>query len=153
MPQLNSKLTTSSPLDLPGFIGILTPNMTTKQTPSPMSSTAGVNEKVQDPEATSTQDYSPLPEDDTYGPAPEGGTKAWLNAACGFYIFFCCLGFTSCFGVLQEYYSTHQLRNHTPDDIAWIGSLTSFIQFGGGGISGPLFDRYGANVSEKFPTG
>ncbi|KAF2129409.1 MFS general substrate transporter [Dothidotthia symphoricarpi CBS 119687] len=78
------------------------------------------------------------------GPAPDGGLQAWLVAAGGFCIFFCCLGFTSCFGVLQEYYSTHQLRERSTDDVAWIGSLSSFIQFAGGAIGGPTVDRYGA---------
>ncbi|CAO2654668.1 Nn.00g114010.m01.CDS01 [Neocucurbitaria sp. VM-36] len=79
-----------------------------------------------------------------YGPAPDGGLRAWLNAAGGFCIFFSCLGFTSCFGILQEYYSSHQLRDGSMDDIAWIGSLASFIQFAGGAIGGPMFDRFGA---------
>jgi hypothetical protein len=82
------------------------------------------------------------------GPAPDGGLKAWLNAAGAFCIFFACLGFTSCFGVLQQYYSTHQLKGHTMDQIAWIGSLSSFIQFAGGAIGGPMFDRYGVWVSQ-----
>ncbi|KAH8728572.1 major facilitator superfamily domain-containing protein [Phaeosphaeriaceae sp. PMI808] len=79
-----------------------------------------------------------------FDPAPEGGTRAWLNATGGFCIFFGCLGFTSCFGVLQEYYSTHQLSDHSPDEIAWIGSVSSFLQFAGGILGGPVFDRYGA---------
>jgi MFS family permease len=80
------------------------------------------------------------------GPAPDGGLTAWLNAAGGFCIFFCCLGFASCFGVLQQYYSTHQLKGHNMDQIAWIGSLANFIQFAGGVLGGPMFDRYGAWV-------
>jgi hypothetical protein len=83
-----------------------------------------------------------------FGPAPDGGTRAWLNAAAGFCVFFGCLGFTSCFGVLQEYYSTHQLRDRSPSEISWIGSLSSFIQFAGGAIGGPMFDRYGVKVSK-----
>jgi hypothetical protein len=85
------------------------------------------------------------------GPAPDGGLKAWLNAAGAFCIFFACLGFTSCFGVLQQYYSTHQLKDHSMDQIAWIGSLSSFIQFAGGAIGGPMFDRYGVWVSQHIP--
>jgi hypothetical protein len=80
------------------------------------------------------------------GPAPDGGLTAWLNAFGGFCIFFSCLGFTSCFGVLQQYYSTHQLKDHSMDQIAWIGSLASFVQFAGGAIGGPMFDRYGVWV-------
>jgi MFS family permease len=40
----------------------------------------------------------------------------------------------------------NQLRDHSPDDIAWIGSLMAFIQFAGGLIAGPLFDRYGEKI-------
>ncbi|KAK3904906.1 major facilitator superfamily domain-containing protein [Staphylotrichum tortipilum] len=79
-------------------------------------------------------------------PAPDGGPRAWLvvsGAAC---IFFSCLGFMNSFGVFQAYYMTHQLRDQPADNIAWIGSLTAFIQFAGGAISGPLFDRFGAWV-------
>jgi hypothetical protein len=52
-----------------------------------------------------------------FGPAPDGGLKAWLNATGAFCIFFCCLGFTSCFGVLQEYYSTHQVSLDYPQPL------------------------------------
>ncbi|KAF2646534.1 MFS general substrate transporter [Massarina eburnea CBS 473.64] len=76
--------------------------------------------------------------------APEGGREAWLVSLGGASIFFCCLGFANAYGVFQEYYMTHQLRNYSPDAVAWIGSIASFMQFGGGAIGGPLFDRYGA---------
>ncbi|KAL2016247.1 hypothetical protein VTK56DRAFT_4023 [Thermocarpiscus australiensis] len=81
------------------------------------------------------------------GPAPDGGLRAWLvvtGAAC---IFFSCLGFMNSFGVFQAYYMAHQLRDHSPDAIAWIGSLTACIQFAAGAVAGPLFDRYGSWVS------
>ncbi|KAF7579494.1 hypothetical protein PtrM4_037340 [Pyrenophora tritici-repentis] len=61
---------------------------------------------------------SNIPSTTPPGPAPDGGPTAWLNCAGAFCIFFCCLGFTSCFGVLQEYYSTHQLRDHSMNAIA-----------------------------------
>ncbi|KAF9772926.1 hypothetical protein IL306_009332 [Fusarium sp. DS 682] len=79
-------------------------------------------------------------------PAPDGGPRAWLVAAGSACIFFSCLGFANSFGVLQEYYMTHQLRGHSADAIAWIGSVSTFIQFAGGALSGPMFDRYGSWV-------
>ncbi|KAJ1708874.1 monocarboxylate permease [Aspergillus flavus AF70] len=78
-----------------------------------------------------------------YEEAPDGG-RAWLVAAGGASLFFCCLGFANSFGTFEEYYLSHQLRGQTPDNIAWIGSLAAFLQFAMGAISGPLFDRYGA---------
>jgi hypothetical protein len=80
-------------------------------------------------------------------PAPDGGLQAWLVAAGSACIFFSCLGFANSFGVLQEYYITHQLKGHSEDAIAWIGSISTFIQFAVGALSGPMFDRYGSWVS------
>ncbi|KAK4033923.1 major facilitator superfamily domain-containing protein [Parachaetomium inaequale] len=89
---------------------------------------------------------TPEPGLDALTPAPDGGARAWLVVIGSACIFFSCLGFMNSFGVFQAYYMANQLRDHTPDSIAWIGSLMSFIQFAGGAVSGPLFDRYGAWV-------
>jgi hypothetical protein len=78
--------------------------------------------------------------------APDGGTKAWLVAAGGFAILFSCLGFSNSFGAFEEYYLTHQLRGESPDNIAWIGSVSAFLQFAAGMVGGPMFDRFGASV-------
>ena len=80
---------------------------------------------------------------DNFSPVPDGGTRAWLVVAGAGCIFFSCLGFMNSWGVFQAYYTTHQLRDHSPDKVAWIGSLAAFIQFAGGAVTGPLFDRYG----------
>ncbi|RFN43756.1 riboflavin transporter mch5 [Fusarium flagelliforme] len=85
------------------------------------------------------------PEKDV-SPAPDGGLQAWLVAAGAACIFFSCLGFANSFGVMQEYYMTHQLQGHSADAVAWIGSVSTFIQFAAGALSGPLFDRYGTWV-------
>ncbi|WZH46747.1 Riboflavin transporter mch5 [Fusarium acuminatum] len=84
------------------------------------------------------------PFDDTE--VPDGGTQAWLVAAGAACIFFSCLGFANSFGVMQEYYMSHQLQGHSADKIAWIGSMSTFIQFAGGALAGPMFDRYGSWV-------
>ena len=86
-----------------------------------------------------------------FGPAPEGGLKAWLAVAGSASIFFSCLGFLNSFGVFQEYYMANQLSHRSSDDISWIGSLMSFIQFAGGAFAGPLFDRYGSWVCFRKP--
>ncbi|KAF2829551.1 monocarboxylate transporter [Ophiobolus disseminans] len=124
----------------------MSPTPTLPNSPPPTISNSASpitdNEKALPGHPVDSATYS----DDTppFDPAPDGGTVAWLNAFGGFCICFGCLGFTSCFGVLQEYYSTHQLRDRSPDQIAWIGSVSSFIQFAGGAIGGPMFDRHGA---------
>lgn len=77
---------------------------------------------------------------------PEGGSQAWLVAAGTAGILFCSLGYSNSFGVFQSYYMRHQLQEHTPDDISWIGSIQAFLVFSSGAIGGPIFDRYGAWV-------
>jgi hypothetical protein len=98
--------------------------------------------RATDEEATATTTDEKI----DIGPAPDGGPEAWLVATGGACIFFCCLGFSNAFGTFQQYYRTHQLQDRSTDDVAWIGSLSMFIQFGAGAIGGPMFDRYGAWV-------
>lgn len=90
--------------------------------------------------------------DPNFSIAPDGGLHAWLVAAGAACIFFSCLGFANSFGVLQEYYMSHQLQGHSADSIAWIGSVATFIQFAAGALSGPLFDRYGSWVRTQITT-
>jgi hypothetical protein len=87
---------------------------------------------------------------DTLPAAPDGGVRAWLAAAGGSCIFFSALGFANAFGVFEEYYLSHQLIGKSADDVAWIGSLASCLQFAAGAVGGPLFDRYGAWVCFHF---
>lgn len=84
---------------------------------------------------------------DSDEPAPDGGTRAWIVAAGGAAILFCCLGFSNSFGAFEQYYLTHQLQGDSPDKIAWIGSISAYLQFGAGMVGGPMFDRYGSRVS------
>lgn len=84
-----------------------------------------------------------------FGEAPDGGLQAWLVAAGGACIFFCCLGFSNSFGTFEQYYLTHQLQHEPPDTIAWIGSLSLFLQFAAGAFGGPLFDMFGPWVRRQ----
>jgi len=88
------------------------------------------------------EDRQPLEHD-----FPEGGLRAWLVAAGTAGILFCTLGYSNSFGVFQAYYIHNQLRDHSPDDISWIGSVQVCLVFALGVIGGPIFDRYGAWVS------
>ncbi|KAI1381308.1 MFS general substrate transporter [Hypoxylon crocopeplum] len=78
-----------------------------------------------------------------FGEAPDGGLRAWLVAIGASCMFFSALGFSNAFGVFEQYYLTHQLVGQSTDRIAWIGSLSVFLQLLFGSVGGPLFDRYG----------
>ena len=62
-------------------------------------------------------------------------------------VLFCTLGNSNSFGIYQAYYMSHMLPGESPDRIAWIGGVQSFLTFAAGFVGGPLFDRYGAWVS------
>lgn len=85
------------------------------------------------------------------GPAPEGGARAWMVTAGGAMILFCTMGFSNSFGTFEQYYLEHQLKGESESKVAWIGSLSLFLQFFAGMVGGPLFDRFGAKVSLLFP--
>ncbi|KAK8125900.1 MFS general substrate transporter [Apiospora kogelbergensis] len=110
------------------------------------------NSDLEHPSDSSGTGEPPLQEggtsqmDDKFGPAPDGGIRAWLVAAGGACVFFCCLGFANSFGTFAQYYATHQLPHRSPDDIAWIGSLNGYLQMAMGLLGGPAFDRYGSKV-------
>jgi hypothetical protein len=110
---------------------------------------SGISQKVDGQNSIMASELvqeKPSPDSPDFGEAPDGGTRAWLVAAGGSSIFFCCLGFSNAFGSFEQYYLTHQLHAESPDNIAWIGSLSAFLQFAAGMVGGPLFDRFGAKA-------
>lgn len=56
---------------------------------------------------------------------PEGGAKAWLTVAGASACLFVSFGWVNCVGIFQEYYQTHQLKEYTASNIAWIPALQS----------------------------
>ena len=56
---------------------------------------------------------------------PEGGAQAWLTVAGASACLFVSFGWVNCVGVFQEYYSTHQLKQYSASDVAWIPALQS----------------------------
>lgn len=56
---------------------------------------------------------------------PEGGAQAWLTVAGASACLFVSFGWINCVGVFQEYYQTHQLRQYSASDVAWIPALQS----------------------------
>lgn len=107
-------------------------------TAAPSTSEAS-NEKPQDPSTVeSSESNAPIS-----APVPDGGLRAWLVAAGASFIFFSALGYGNSYGVFQAHYMRHQLSNMPSDSIAWIGSITTFLQLLAGGLGGPLFDRFG----------
>ncbi|TFK31637.1 major facilitator superfamily domain-containing protein [Crucibulum laeve] len=72
---------------------------------------------------------------------PDGGRDAWMTVAGTWMIQFCTYGYSSAFGVYQDFYTRDYLKNQTPSDISWIGSFQLFMMYAPGILVGNLFDR------------
>jgi hypothetical protein len=59
------------------------------------------------------------------GSFPDGGAKAWFTVAGASACLFVSFGWINCIGIFQDYYQTHQLKQYSPSNIAWIPSLQS----------------------------
>ncbi|KAJ6529667.1 MFS general substrate transporter [Mycena capillaripes] len=72
---------------------------------------------------------------------PEGGRQAWTTVAGAFLVQFCGFGYTTSYGVYQDFYTRDYLTHSSSSAISWIGSINAFIVISGGLISGRLYDR------------
>jgi len=72
------------------------------------------------------------------GPAPDGGTRAWIQVFCTHLTIFNTFGFFTSFGVYQTYYQT--TLHIEPSTISWIGSIQVFLLFGIGTLTGRATD-------------
>lgn len=72
------------------------------------------------------------------GPAPDGGTTAWLQVVAGALINALTWGYSSSFGVYQLYYTT--ALSLPPSQVSWIGSTQVFLTFFISAFSGRFAD-------------
>ncbi|CEL10067.1 hypothetical protein ASPCAL13195 [Aspergillus calidoustus] len=72
--------------------------------------------------------------------------RAW-GVICGASLsLFCSVGFINSFGVFQEYYLQHQLKDESESTVAWLGGVSIFFIFLGSVVSGSLMDLFGPTV-------
>lgn len=74
---------------------------------------------------------------------PDGGAEAWLVILGGWCCLFVSFGWITSIGVFQDYYQTHQLKNYSPSEVAWIPALQVFMMLVGAPFYGKIFDNYG----------
>ncbi|RDB28171.1 Riboflavin transporter MCH5 [Hypsizygus marmoreus] len=70
----------------------------------------------------------------------DGGRDAWMTIAGTWLIQFCTYGYTSAFGVYQDFYTREFLHSKSPSDISWIGSFQLFMSYAPGVLVGRAFD-------------
>ncbi|KAJ7511314.1 MFS general substrate transporter [Mycena galericulata] len=72
---------------------------------------------------------------------PEGGARAWATVAGTFLVQFCGFGYTTSFGVYQDFYTRDYLTHSSSSAISWIGSVNALLVISGGLFAGRLYDR------------
>ncbi|KAJ7739250.1 MFS general substrate transporter [Mycena maculata] len=72
---------------------------------------------------------------------PEGGLRAWATVAGAVLVQFCAFGYTTSFGVYQDFYTRDYLTESSSSAISWIGSLNAYLVVAGGLFVGRLYDR------------
>ncbi|KAJ6618891.1 major facilitator superfamily domain-containing protein [Mycena sp. CBHHK59/15] len=71
---------------------------------------------------------------------PEGGARAWLVVFGTFCSGFSTFGYVNAWGIFQSYYEETLLKDSSPSDIAWIGSLQFSLVFLPSLVCGRYFD-------------
>ncbi|KAJ7158286.1 major facilitator superfamily domain-containing protein [Mycena crocata] len=80
--------------------------------------------------------------DDIYAAEyPDGGLRAWLVVFGGACTAFSTFGYVNAWGVFQSYYSEVLLKDSSPSNIAWIGSVQYSMVFIPALFIGHIFDR------------
>ncbi|KAJ7842516.1 MFS general substrate transporter [Mycena leptocephala] len=90
-------------------------------------------------------------------PYPEGGRQAWATVFGAFLIQFCGFGYTTSFGVYQDFYVRDYLSESSSSAISWIGSINTLLIVSVGLFIGHLYDRghfhlllYGGCLIQSF---
>ncbi|KAJ7125192.1 major facilitator superfamily domain-containing protein [Mycena epipterygia] len=72
---------------------------------------------------------------------PDGGATAWLVVFGGACTTFSTFGYVNAWGIFQAYYEETVLKDSSPSNIAWIGSIQYSMCFIPALVSGHYFDR------------
>ncbi|KAJ7157878.1 major facilitator superfamily domain-containing protein [Mycena crocata] len=100
-----------------------------------------VRTDVEIPGASSALPKEEIDFDQTPPPFPEGGRQAWATVAGAFLVQFCGFGYTTSFGVYQDFYTRTYLTQSSSSAISWIGSVNALLIFSTGLVSGRFYDR------------
>ena len=73
-----------------------------------------------------------------YSPPPDGGLRAWTQAAMAHIVLCSTWGLIQSYGVFETYYTT--TLGISPSSIAWIGSIQIFLMFSISFVTGRALD-------------
>ncbi|KAJ5770460.1 uncharacterized protein N7511_002511 [Penicillium nucicola] len=74
---------------------------------------------------------------------PDGGLRSWSVVLGSFLLLMSSFGVMNTTGILQNYFSSHQLSQYSPSAVGWIPGLFTFFGLSVSVQVGPMFDRYG----------
>ncbi|CAG8127082.1 unnamed protein product [Penicillium salamii] len=80
------------------------------------------------------------PEDESNSSPVRSKLRGCFQVLGAFFILFNVWGLNFAFGSFQSFYALNYIQSSTASDIAWIGTIQSWLLIVGGLLSGPLFD-------------
>ncbi|KAK2735003.1 hypothetical protein FQN57_001379 [Myotisia sp. PD_48] len=113
---------------------------------SPASTAVQATDSPQHQETEKAFPDSEVTEQPVYQAPSEGGTQGWLTVLGAHAALIVSFGWVNSMGVFQAHYETHQLKNFSSSEVAWITSVEFFFLFSFSPISGKLFDSYGPRL-------
>ncbi|KAG2023724.1 monocarboxylate permease [Coprinopsis cinerea AmutBmut pab1-1] len=72
---------------------------------------------------------------------PEGGARAWATVVGAVLLQFCGFGYSTSYGIYQDYYTRVYIKQSSPSTVSWIGSVNTFLVISFGLVAGRLYDR------------
>ncbi|KAF7378207.1 MFS general substrate transporter [Mycena sanguinolenta] len=72
---------------------------------------------------------------------PEGEPRAWATVLGAFLVQLCGFGYTTSFGVYQDFYVRDYLSQWSSSSISWIGSVNGLLIISSGLVFGRVYDR------------
>ncbi|CAG8948559.1 unnamed protein product [Penicillium salamii] len=94
-----------------------------------------------DPGNSEVTELAPnTPQDELNSPPARSKLLGCFQVLGAFFILFNVWGLNFAFGSFQSFYALNYIQSSTASDIAWIGTIQSWLLIVGGLLSGPLFD-------------
>ena len=123
-----------------------TNNNTTENTPVDLledkivsDSSSSIVFREKNDEADDTQNVQPVVEDQS-GNERKETILACLQVVGAFSLMFNSWGVANTFGAYQQYYESNLLKDQSPSNISWIGSIQACLLLFVGAATGPMFD-------------
>ncbi|SCO86364.1 related to monocarboxylate transporter 2 [Fusarium oxysporum] len=102
--------------------------------------TISLQDEIEDSNSSSSELSKPIVKDN------ESDWGAWICVLGSLLFLITSAGFNASIGIVQSYFSLHQLKDNSVSEIGWIPGIYLFLSMAPSFLYGSLLDRYGPRV-------